>query len=291
MKKLACRLLLPSLIVLLFPFSIGAQKDPTARASTAGIEIPFRLYNGFLIAVEGRIGDLHGLKFILDTGTTHSVIDRRIADRFTAARRPKKVFNFDGFVSVDLMEFPDVHFGPIEAHHVSMMVTELAKSSDLIPDADAIIGLDMLNTARSLSIFYDSKMVVLRPRDVNTQGVSEREKPECFTVEARVQGHSVRLLLDTGMEGILLYEDRIRQRIPSVKLTDERKGVFEGRLQGKTARLPGFRVVGPESDVEVFLMKGPRPDLLPGIDGYLGTAPLKAKSIELDFERKIIRWQ
>jgi hypothetical protein len=41
----------------------------------------------------------------------------------------------------------------------------------------------------------------------------------------------------------------------------------------------------------VFLISGPREDLLPGIDGYRGTAPLKAKRIEIDFEGKTMRWQ
>jgi predicted aspartyl protease len=275
----------------LFSSEIRAQQDLVMAAPTKANAIPFQLRGGFLIEVEGGVGHLEGLKFILDTGTTHSVIDRRIADHLSLPRRVAKVFNFDRFVTVEWAEFPDVHFGPIKVRNVSMMVSQLSKSSDLIPDADAIIGLDLLNSASKLGIFYDSKMVVLMPRDVNAQGVSEREKPECFTMGALVQGHPVRLLVDTGMEGILLYEDRIRKRIPNLRLTDERKGARMGRLQGKTARLPGFRLDGPESDAEVFLISGPREDLLPGIDGYIGTAPLKAKRIEIDFEGKTMRWQ
>ena len=277
--------------IFFFSDEIRGQQNLVMSDAVRPNAIPFQLEGGFLIEVEGRIGQLEGLKFILDTGATHSVIDRRIADRLSLTLRPKRVFNFDRFVRVDWAEFPDVQFGPIEVRNVSMMVSELAKSSELSGDADAIIGLDLLSTTSKVGIFYDSKMVVLRPRDVNAQGASERDKPECFTVEALVQGHDVRLLLDTGMKGILLYEDRIRKRIPSVRLTDERKGAFMGRLQGKTARLPGFRLDGPESDVMVFLLKGPRQDLLPGIDGYLGTASLKAKRIELDFEAKTMRWR
>jgi len=277
--------------MLLIPSGIRAQQNLVRTATARANAVPFQLEGGFLIRVEGGIGQLEGLKFILDTGSTHSVIDRRIAGRFSAARRPKKVFNFDGFVNVDWMEFPDVHFGPLEVHHVSMLVTDLAKSSEFLPDADAVIGLDLLNVAGKLDIFYDSKMVVLEPREPNAEGDPGGERPEGFTVQVMVQDHPIRLLFDTGMDGILLYEDRIRKQIPDLRLTEVKKNAHQGRLRGRIARLPGLRLRGSESDVEVFLVKGPQEDLLPGIVGYLGTAPLKANRIELDFLGKTLSWQ
>jgi predicted aspartyl protease len=289
MKLLSCCLVAA---MLLFPSAIRAQQNLAMADAAKPQAIPIHWEGGFLIEVEGGIGPLEGLKFILDTGTTHSVIDRKIANRLSAVRRPGKVFNFDGFVSVDWAEFPDVRFGPIEVRNVSMLVTELAKSSDLIGNADAIIGLDLLNTVAKLDICYDSKMVVLTPRDANAQGGPEGKQPGYIAVQAMVQGHPIRLLLDTGMEGIVLYEDRIQKRVPHLRLTEERKGAHMGRLQGKTARLPDFRLDGHELDAKAFLMNGPREDLLPGIiDGYLGAGPLKAKRIEIDFEGKTMRWQ
>ena len=258
-----------------------------ARANT----IPFQLVGGFLVEVEGGIGHLEGLKFILDTGTTHSVIDRRIANRFSAVCHPKKVFNFNRYVSVDWAEFPDLHFGPVVARNVSMIVTELAKSSTLVGDADAIIGLDLLSTSSAIGIFYDSKIVVLKPMLDSDRGTAEGVRPDFFTVQVIIQGHPVRLLFDTGMQGMLLYEDRILKHVPNLRITHVRKHAHQGRLQGKTAQLPGLRLAGPESDVEVFLVKGPRKELLPDIDGFLGTAPLKASKIEIDFVERTLRWK
>ena len=277
--------------MLLFSSEIGAQQSLVVAYSARASAIPFKLQGGFLIEVEGGIGNLEGLKFILDTGATRSVVDRRIANRFSTERRQKKVFNFDSFVRVDSVEFPDVHFGPIEVHNVTLMVSELFKTSEFIGNADAIIGLDLLTTSSKLGIFYDTKMVVLKPRFADARGPSDREQPECITVQAMVQGHPVRLLLDTGMEGILLYEDRIRKQIPDLRLTEVRKNAHMGRLGGKTARLAGLRLDAPKPDEDVFLINGPRKDLLPGIVGYLGTAWLNAKRIEIDFEGKTMRWQ
>jgi len=276
-------------VTFLLPNEAVGQQNSTFAATARINAIPFHLGSGFLIEVEGGIGQLNGLKFILDTGATHSVIDRRIARRFPLILSHKQVFNFDRFVGVDWAEFANVRLGPIEVQNISMMVSDLGKSSELVGDADAIIGLDLLTKAATIVIYYDSNSVALVLKDA--QRASERSEPPCFAIEALLQGYPVRLLLDTGMAGIVLYEDRIRKRNANVRLMDARDGARLGRLKGKTARLPGFRLGARELNAEVFLMNGPRADQLPGIDGFLGTSPLNAKRVELDFERRIIRWQ
>ena len=286
MKLLSCGLIVAA--IFLFPGDIRAEQNLAKADAAQPQAIPFHLKDGFQIEVEGGIGPLEGLKFILDTGTTTSVIDSRIADRLSAVRHPGTAFNFDSLVSVDWVEFRDLHFGPIEVRNVSMMVTELAKSSDLIGKADAIIGLDVLNRVGKLRICYDSGMILLTPGDANAQGGSEGEQSGYITVQAMVQGHPVRLLLDTGMDGVVLYEDRIQKRVPKLWLVREKRG-HKGRLQGKNAWLL-FRLDGRELDTEVFLLNGPREDLLPGIDGYLGARSLKAKTVEIDFAGKTTRW-
>jgi predicted aspartyl protease len=268
-----------------------AQEILTVSNPPRSSAIPFRLAGGALIEVEGGIGQLEGLKFIIDTGTTRSVVDRKIVDRLALTLHPQRALSVAGFVSVEWAELPDVHFGPILMRNVSTMVSELAKFSELTGNADAIIGLDLLNASSRLGIFYDSKIVVLKPRDANSQRTLERERPRCLTVEALVQGHAVRLIVDTGMNGILIYEDRIRKQIPNLRLTDDRTDAHLGQLRGKRTKLSGFRLGERESKVEVFLMNGPREDLLPGIIGYLGTDALKARRIELDFEGENLRWQ
>ena len=125
MKLRSSRLIVAG--IFLFPSEIGAQQNLATADAARANAIPFQLEGGFLIQVEGGIGQLEGLRFILDTGATHSVIDRRIANRFPLVLHPKRVFNFDRFVSVDWAEFPEVHLGPITMRNVSMIVTQLVK--------------------------------------------------------------------------------------------------------------------------------------------------------------------
>jgi hypothetical protein len=49
-----------------------SQVQESRRSAT---EIPFELVSGFLIEFRGDLGSLSGLKFILDTGATHSIVD------------------------------------------------------------------------------------------------------------------------------------------------------------------------------------------------------------------------
>lgn len=54
---------------------------------------------------------------------------------------------------------------------------------------------------------------------------------------------------------------------------------------------PGFDLEDQSRMQEVFLIPGPREDMAPEIDGVLGTLPLKANRIEVDFARRALRWK
>ena len=79
--------------------------------------IPFQLDGGFLILVDGRIGSLAPLKFVLDTGTTHTVISRKIADRLIVPRHQGqgRVLNFDREVKLEWTRLPELQLGPVVA--------------------------------------------------------------------------------------------------------------------------------------------------------------------------------
>lgn len=120
-----------------------------------------------------------------------------------------------------------------------------------------------------------------------------RRHPKCFTTLLMVQNHPVQLLIDTGMEGILFYENRLRKRVPDLRLEGKRERAHVGWMQAKTTILPGLRLKNTESAMNVLLADGPAESDLPGIDGILGTASLKARQIEFDFEKNVLtlRWQ
>jgi predicted aspartyl protease len=227
-------------VLLLFQtVSVQAQQGIDEREVGAKGSIPFQLSAGFLIVVEGRIGDLKGLRFVLDTGATYSVVARKVADKFSLTRSKDRLFNFDKYAQVERAEFPEVQFGPIEVRNASLMVDDLGKSSELAKDMDAVIGLDLLSMSKRFRIDYVARRVLLQTAGGARHGDLRQEKPKCFVVQVLVHGGPVRLVVDTGMEGILLYEDRVRKQVPRLRLLNEINGVRAGRLQMKRAKLPG----------------------------------------------------
>src|SRR5580704_16368505 len=87
----------------LFTSLLNAQDlgIPPVRSS-----IPFQLLSNFLVVVNGQVGALDGLKFILDTGASYTLIDRKLADKLKLRRQPGQVTNFDRDVPVDWAEVP-----------------------------------------------------------------------------------------------------------------------------------------------------------------------------------------
>lgn len=108
MKGLRGWLLLSS-VVLLAPESY-AQVTTSVPAVIAGPEASnvktFELRQSFLIVVDGRIGPLEHLKFILDTGASHTVVSRKIADQLALLREAGSVINFQRRLPVEWARFP-----------------------------------------------------------------------------------------------------------------------------------------------------------------------------------------
>jgi len=250
--------------------------------------MPFELVSGFLVVVNGEIGNLHGLKFILDTGASHSLIDRKVADTLRLRRRSGKVISFGRRISVEWSDIPELRVGPLRAEAVRIMVVKLAEYSELAEHADGIIGLDLLSKGRRFSIDYDRRAVSFQ---LEEDGTPEHSPSVCFVVPLVVQGVPVHVVVDTGLQGILLYENRLRKRLPKMRIEGESTNAAMGRLRATQVRLPGVQIVGAQVATTVFLIDGPDEDALPGVDGYLGPAALQAKRIEFDFDAGVLRWQ
>jgi len=262
---------------------LRAESCPEGEAPKA---IPFDLFHGFLIVVEGRIGGLDHLKFILDTGVTRTVLNQKVADKLHVPRRAKQLLNYNRLVTVEWATIPDLEFGPTRVINAPVMVADLLDFSELASDADALIGYDLLSLG-NFAIDYTARRVVFRQRQQNDSSPCITEAPahlKELTVELRVQGHPVSLIVDTGLQGMVLFEDRV----PQLKFEGEIETVPFGRhLTARSATLRDVNLGSNalrsnDKDLRVFLLKGPPRDQVPGVDGYFGTALLNARWIEFN---------
>jgi predicted aspartyl protease len=275
-------------ILVLGMISTSPTRAQNVVGSSTNLTMPFELVAGFLVVVDGQIGDLNGLKFILDTGATYSLIDRKVADRLQLQRRAGKVMNFDKYIPVEWSNIQDLRVGPMRVQAVRVMVVKLAEYSELAESADGIIGLDLLSRTKSFTIDYDRRTVSLQ---LTEAGTPERSPASCFVISLVVQGIPIHLAVDTGLQGILLYGNRLRKLLPKMRIDGESTNTAMGRLRATQVRLPGMRIGGSDQVRTVFLIDGPDQGDLPGLDGFFGAASLHAKRIEFDFDAKVLRWQ
>src|SRR2546429_3725500 len=103
--------------------AITAPADPALQGAHSSahvlIKLPIRLYWGYLVIVEGSIGNVPKLSFLVDTGAYPSVVDQKIAMRLGLAAQPGKVNLSNKSVQTHLIVLPSLLLGPIEATSLS----------------------------------------------------------------------------------------------------------------------------------------------------------------------------
>jgi len=268
------------------------QKQPeTSSQSALGMELRFRVSDGYLILVEGAIGTRTHLKFLLDTGASMSIVDSKIAGGLKLHREPTQSFNFDRKLAWDQAVIPEVRFGPITAINTVMLVGSLAKYSEFARNVDAIIGLDLLQL-KNFTVDYTSKKLVFHSRADSFVPVRNDALANGLTLQIRIQGHPVRLIVDTGFPSILLFEERLSARLPELGRTRSVSNVTLGeRLHAKATDLRGVAIGPINRDVSVLLSQAPPPEILPGIDGVVGISALKARRVHFNFTERTLSWE
>lgn len=267
------------------------EEPGTTSPIEPGRELPFRLSNGYLILVDGQIGTHTRLKFILDTGASMSIVSSKIADALNLKRQPAVSFNFDRKLAWEQATVPEVRFGAIEATGIVMLVGDLAKYSEFARNMDAIIGLDLLKFV-NFSVDYGVKKIIIHSFNQGSSVTRNEGLSNCLVLEIQVQGHPIRLIVDTGFPDILLFEERLRSKVPDLAITADVFNVTLGnRLHGKRTTLHGVRIGQRSKDFSVLLTKAPAPDMLPGIDGVVGVGPLSARRVNFDFFKGTLSWE
>lgn len=250
--------------------------------------VPFELHHNYLVRVKGSVERLEGLSFLLDTGTTNTILDRKLAARLGLRLEPSHILNFDQDVVVQSALIAELKFGPLETRNIRVLVADLLQFSELADGIDVIVGLDVLRTSNRMLVDYDSRVVIFEL----AAGDKPPEFPatQAMTVQLTAQGQAMRLVIDTGLQGMLLYQDRLRRHRPQLTLTNKKNPAHQGRLNGELATLPGVRFGTQERQVLAFLLRRAPKLLADDVDGYLGTRALNAKRVELDFAANTLRW-
>lgn len=276
-------------LLFLSPAPVDAQSNSPETSSSS--ELPFKLSSGYLIEVEGRIGTQNNLKFILDTGATISIVDQKISDKLKLDRHPAESFNFDRNLKWESATLPELQFGLLHATNITVFLGRLADYSEFAKNTDAIIGMDLLKFT-NFSINFDTHKITLRPSMQKVSAVPGDALSQCPILEVQVQGHPLRLIVDSGLAGIVFYEKRLRKQVPGLRTTGRLVDATIGdRVRAKQVTIPDVLFGKANREVTALLVPSPAPEMLPGIDGVIGIATLKAHLINFDFSARTLDWQ
>jgi predicted aspartyl protease len=244
-----------------------------------------------LIVVPVEIGSQSNLKFILDTGTTRTVVDKRVARKLGIHGVPHTVIRMHDTLDVQTAIFPELQFGAIRITNIRLLIEDLSSITDFADGVDGILGLDVFWGSK-ISVDYDSKRVLI---DSLAAGIDDSAQPKdhvCVTTMANVHGTPIRLLVDTGMPGILLYGDRVRERISTLPRSRWRVTRIGHAMFATHMAIDKINVGTQEMrNVDALVVKSAPPSFPRNVDGILGTESLKARRLIFDFSRKIMTWQ
>ena len=268
----------------------GGGTERPLKVTTA-MELPFRLLDGYLIVVEGRIGEQEHLKFALDTGATFSVLKTTLARPEFVRRAARRVVNLERVMDQGMIEVSDVQLGPIRIAALPMMLNTLNYLGSGAASVDAVIGLDVLRL-KSFTIDFGRKRILLGQATALRSSAPLEMTTSYISVEVRSYARPLRLIVDSGVRSILLYHDRIADRMPAMRSagTIEAKS-FGGESSLDLVTLPPVQLGRHDLDRRA-VMSGRAPEALwTGIDGYLGLNALDARLCSISWEEGTLSWE
>jgi predicted aspartyl protease len=267
------------------------SRESTHEAGPGHHEIPFQAYRSYLIVVQGSLGDTQRLNFIIDTGTDPSVIDTRIAQKLHMVGEVGRLAVHNQVVEVQQAVLPSVQIGTLRAESLPVLIRDLGfLQKDLGIRIDAVIGLDVLSLS-SFSIDYTTKRIVFGAASVSGFSVPLQGTPPWLIVRMEVDGVSIHLLLDTAASGIILFQSRIRNRLPQlISLGERRSSNMGGDFPLQRVIVARTKFGETDFGQENAFVVEDQEDESREFDGLLGPFALGLKQIAFDFPRRTFSW-
>jgi predicted aspartyl protease len=280
--------------LILLPVEVPASEIPErasfpAKSDTVGI-VRFDLYQGYFIVAHGSLGPLKNLNFFLDTGTTLSVLNSRIAKRLNLhGEEAASILVVGGRTPGEEANLPSLEIGPLKRSNLRVITADLSFFEKTLPvRIDAIVGLDVLGK-KPFVIDYRARVVRfgLAPALPLSVSVPLRLDRGLAVFDAEIDHTPVHLLLDTGAYSLTLF-DRATPRSSGEKSDAVPAGKETGDSESKQIWVHTLRL-GPEEfrQKSALVARNPKPSQL-DFDGLMSPAALGISRVSVDLNGGVL---
>ena len=253
-------------------------------------DLPFQLLRGYVIVVEGSLGDLKSCHFLIDTGSSPTILDAAVARQLRLGGHRAELFLLNHDVNVGTSLLSTLVLGPIRARSLPVLIADLSPiQKDLGMPIDAIIGLDVLQT--SFVIDYQSRHITFGPSPSLVHSIPFESGSPFVTVSMRVDGEAVRLLVDTGASGLLLFhgEHYHFSALPLMRVQTSTN--IAGTFDREQVELSDVRLGSLHRQKQTAYLVRTKEQAAHDFDGLMGIPALGIKQVAFDFERGMLSWK
>ncbi len=264
---------------------------PAEIAHPVPVKLPIRLFWNYLVMVEGSIGNVQKLHFLVDTGAYPSIVDQKIARNLGLAEQAARVNLANKSIPTGRVILPSLIVGPIRAEALPVLTQDLSYMQKAVGyKVDAIIGLDILRRS-SFTIDYRSKEILFGPVEGLTSSALFDADVPVVTIRTRLQNHQLRLVVDTGSPDLMLFESRISDSTGLRTLGTQETVNASGTLRLRKVWIPDVYLGQERIGGQAAFIVNDHKDDGDNFDGVLGLKAPQQSKIAFDFERRRFSWE
>lgn len=247
--------------------------------------IPFRQARGHILVTASLNGG-EGLAFAVDTGTTYTMIDRRVArEHHLKQGNSKEVAVAGKRVKVYETEIPRLCLGSTCFKSVSARICDLSSFDGI----DGLLGLELFRSL-GLTLNFNENYLELEPTEDLLSNQTFVTALAFVPIRVQFGDRTLVFMLDSAGIDLILFEDRIRDVVPLKRTGLSRK------VQGAGVSFSVEKVVIPELSIGHLHLENQTAYVttespLGTIHGIIGLRGLGLKRLSLDYQQHRISWE